>query len=90
MLRKESSRGRDRDDERGAKGKKPRREELPRKRSRFLEGVKTIDVNDHEFLRQFVTEHGKIVPARMSGASAKHQRLIKNGIRRARVMGLIA
>ncbi|MCE9613713.1 MAG: 30S ribosomal protein S18 [Lentisphaerae bacterium] len=76
--------------EREPKGRRNRREELPRKRSRFLEGVKTIDVNDFEFLRQFVTEHGKIIPSRLTGASAKHQRQIKIGIRRARVMGLIA
>lgn len=70
--------------------RRSRREEAPRKRSRFLEGVKTIDINDFDFLRQFVTEHGKIVPARLTGASAKHQREIKRGIRRAREMGLIA
>lgn len=85
MLRKERN---DRDQD--AKGKKPRRDEAPRKRSRFLEGVKDIDLNDFEFLRQFVTEHGKIVPSRLTGASAKQQRQIKQGIRRARVMGLIA
>jgi small subunit ribosomal protein S18 len=60
-----------------------------RKKIRFLEGVKEIDLNDAEFLRRFLTDHGKILPARMSGASAKHQRLIRRGIRRARVMGLL-
>ncbi len=60
-----------------------------KKRSRFLEDVTDIDINDHEFLRKFVTEHGKIIPARMTGASAKQQRQIKHGIRRARTMGLL-
>jgi small subunit ribosomal protein S18 len=60
-----------------------------RRRAPRLEGVKAIDVNDHEFLRQFVTEHGKIIPARLTGASAKQQRAIKRGIRRCRVMGLL-
>ena len=50
----------------------------------------TIDENDSEFLSQFVTEHGKIIPARLTGANAKQQRQIKRGVRRARVMGLIA
>jgi small subunit ribosomal protein S18 len=60
-----------------------------RKRSRYLDEVKVIDINDHEFLRKFVTEYGKIIPARLTGASAKQQRQIKQGIRRARNMGLI-
>lgn len=60
-----------------------------KKRSRFLEDVTEIDINDHEFLRKFVTEHGKIIPARMTGASAKQQRQIKHGVRRARTMGLL-
>ena len=60
-----------------------------RKRSRYLDDVKVIDINDHEFLRKFVTEYGKIIPARLTGASAKQQRQIKQGIRRARNMGLI-
>jgi small subunit ribosomal protein S18 len=60
-----------------------------KKMSRYLEGVKDIDINDHDFLRKFVTEHGKIIPARMTGATAKQQRQIKAGVRRARTMGLI-
>ena len=76
--------------------KKPRKktrkddEMQVKKMSRYLEGVKDIDINDHEFLRKFVTEHGKIIPARMTGATAKQQRQIKAGVRRARTMGLIA
>jgi small subunit ribosomal protein S18 len=54
-----------------------------------LEGVKEIDVNNSDFLRQFMTEHGKIVPSRLTGASAKQQRQIKHGIRRCRVVGLL-
>ena len=76
--------------ERGAARKRNRKDEGPRKRSRYLEAVKEIDVNDFEFMRQFVTEHGKVIPSRLTGASAKQQRQIKRGIRRARVMGLIA
>ncbi|MDE0839261.1 MAG: 30S ribosomal protein S18 [Kiritimatiellae bacterium] len=61
----------------------------PKRRVRQLDGVESIDTNDHEFLRQFVTEHGKIVPARITGASAKQQRGIKRGVRKLRVMGLV-
>jgi small subunit ribosomal protein S18 len=69
--------------------KRKGQEDEVKKRSRFLEGVTDIDITDHEFLRKFVTEHGKIIPARMTGASAKQQRQIKHGIRRARTMGLL-
>jgi small subunit ribosomal protein S18 len=69
--------------------KRSRRDEGPRKRSRYLESVTSIDVNDSEFMRQFVTEHGKMIPSRLSGATAKQQRQIRRGIRRARSMGLI-
>jgi small subunit ribosomal protein S18 len=61
-----------------------------RKKSRYLEGVKDIDIRDVEFLRKFMTDHGKIMPSRMTGANAKQQRLIRQGIRRARQMGLLA
>lgn len=59
------------------------------KRSRHLEGVKVIDTTDYEFLRKFLTDHGKIMPSRLTGASAKQQREIKAAVRRARAMGLL-
>jgi small subunit ribosomal protein S18 len=49
-----------------------------------------IDETDIESLRRFVTEYGKIIPARISGVTAAQQRQIKRGIRRARNMGLLA
>ena len=57
--------------------------------SRHLEGVKDIDPSNYELVQRFVTEHGKIIPARLTGASAKQQRQIKRAVRRARVMGLV-
>lgn len=63
---------------------------LARKRSRYLDGVTEIDINDHDFLRRFMTEHGKIIPARLTGVNARQQRAIKQGIRRARNIGLLA
>ena len=71
--------------------KRKRRDDnmLPRKKSRYLEGVTDIDQNNYDFLSKFLTEHGKIMPARLTGASAKQQRQIKAAVRRARVMGLL-
>jgi len=58
-------------------------------RKRMPDDVSVIDVNDPDFLRRFVTEQGKILPIRISGMTAKQQRKMKRGVRRARNMGLI-
>lgn len=57
--------------------------------AKILAGVNVVDYKDHEMLKKFMTERGKIVPARLTGASAKQQRQVKRAIRRARVMGLV-
>lgn len=57
--------------------------------AKILAGVGVVDYKDHEMLKKFMTERGKIVPARLTGASAKQQRQVKRAIRRARVMGLV-
>ena len=49
----------------------------------------TIDYKDPQALKYFVTERGKIVPRRISGSCAKHQRAITTAIKRARVMALL-
>jgi small subunit ribosomal protein S18 len=60
-----------------------------RKTSKPLEGVNEIDYKDYELLRKFMTEHGKIIPRRLTGVNAKQQRQVTRAIRRARVMGLL-
>jgi len=69
--------------------KRTRTTVLTKKRSRYLEGVVDIRLDDCEFLQKFLTDHGKIMPLRLTGATAKQQRQIKKGVRRARVMGLL-
>lgn len=49
----------------------------------------TIDYKDPQGLRYFVTDRGKIVPRRISGACAKHQRSITLAIKRARNIALL-
>ena len=61
----------------------------PRRGAKYLENVTIIDYKDHELLRKFMTERGKILPARTTGVSSLQQRQIKRAIRRARVMGLL-
>ena len=70
--------------------RRPRRDdELGRKRIRLLKADQVVDYRDYEFLRKFMTERGKIVAGRVTGANAKQQRQVKRAIRRARVMGLL-
>ncbi len=48
-----------------------------------------IDYKDPKTLRYFVTERGKIVPRRISGNCAKHQRELTLSIKRARQIALL-
>ena len=69
--------------------KKPEVMEGLRRASKHLEGVTSFDSQDHELLRKFMTERGKIMPRRVTGATAKQQRQNRSAIRRARLMGLL-
>ncbi len=62
----------------------------PKRGARYLAGVTQIDHKDHELLRKFMTERGKVMPRRLSGTTAKQQRQLRRAIGRARVMGLLA
>ena len=54
------------------------------------EGVEQIDYKDIDTLRDFVTETGKIIPARITGTNARYQRQLTTAIKRARFLALIA
>lgn len=54
------------------------------------EMVRQIDYKNADFLRQFLTERGKILAARISGTSARYQRMLAREIRKARSMGLLS
>ena len=49
-----------------------------------------IDVNDVATLKYYITDYGKILPARITGITAAQQRQIRQGVKRARNMGLMA
>jgi small subunit ribosomal protein S18 len=49
-----------------------------------------IDYKDVQTLRAFLTQRGKILPSRMSGTCAKHQRALSNAIQRARNIALLS
>ena len=48
-----------------------------------------IDYKDPKSLKYFTTERGKIIPRRISGACAKHQRALTHAIKRARTIALL-
>jgi small subunit ribosomal protein S18 len=54
-----------------------------------IEVPEYIDWKDVKFLEQFIPERGKIMPRRISGVSAREQRLIARAIKRARIMALL-
>lgn len=52
-------------------------------------GVKEIDYKDIDTLQKFITERGKILPRRITGVSAFHQKRLALSIKRARMMALL-
>lgn len=63
----------------------------PRKRvcGFCIDKVEAIDYKEFNKLKKFVTERGKILPRRISGNCAKHQRQLTVAIKRARHMALL-
>jgi len=74
----------------GNNNRKPRQRRSRRKVCAFcVDKCDYIDYKDLPRLRKFVTERGKIMPKRMSGTCAKHQRSLAMAIKRARVVALL-
>jgi small subunit ribosomal protein S18 len=62
------------------------------KHCRFTSGevpVEAIDYKNATFLRNFLTERGKIISSRISGNAARYQRLVAREIKKARAMALL-
>jgi len=63
------------------------------RRKRFCkftaDGIDTVDYKDLELLKGYVSESGKIVPARITGTKAKYQRQLTQAIKRARFLALM-
>jgi small subunit ribosomal protein S18 len=51
--------------------------------------IEKIDFKDTDLLKRFITERGKILPRRVTGTSAKYQRMLAVAIKRARHMALL-
>jgi small subunit ribosomal protein S18 len=51
--------------------------------------IRVVDYKDDKLLSRFLTERGKILPRRLTGVSARHQRQLATAIRRARYLALL-
>ena len=67
------------------KGRRPRRKVC----AFCVDKVEQIDYKEAAKLRRFITERGKILPRRISGNCAKHQRQVTIAIKRARNIALL-
>ncbi len=79
---------------RGAKSKtaakkKKKRSQSPKVCRLTVDRVVYIDYKDVGLLKHYVTERGKIIPRRITGATAKHQRMLTRAIKLARQAALL-
>ena len=51
--------------------------------------MRVVDFKDERTLSRFLSERGKILPSRLSGTCARHQRQLSTAIKRARVLALL-
>ncbi len=74
---------------RGSKGEKSYRR--PRKKvcNFCVDRVEEIDYKDVDKLKKYVSDKGKILPRRVTGTCAKHQRKVTEAIKRARTIALL-
>ncbi len=60
-----------------------------RKKVCYMCTGKDINYKDVDILKKYINERGKILPRRVTGACAKHQRYIAGEIKKARIIGLL-
>jgi len=67
-----------------------RRKQYPRRKvCRFCQEKSQVNYKDVRTLCFYISEHAKILPRRMTGTCAKHQRLLAKEIKKARIMALL-
>ncbi len=67
------------------RGRKPKKKIC----SYCVDKIELIDYKQYDKLKRFITERGKILPRRISGNCARHQRQLTRAIKRARIMALL-
>ena len=51
--------------------------------------IRYVDYKDDRLLSRFITETGKVLPSRLTGATARHQRQLAKAIKKARFLALL-
>lgn len=54
-----------------------------------LAKIETLTFKDVELLKSFVSERGRVLPRRMTGVSAKQQRMLSRAVKQARTLALL-
>lgn len=71
----------------------PRRKQNVRRRKKVCafcgENVQPVDYKDVNTLKKYISERGKILPRRVTGTCAKHQRAVTTAVKRARHVALL-
>ncbi len=67
------------------RGRKPKKKIC----SFCVDKIESVDYKQYEKLKRFVTERGKVLPRRISGNCARHQRQLTRAIKKARIMALL-
>jgi len=75
--------------DRGSVSERPQRKFYRRKVCKVCTGKAYVNYKDSDSLRRFTTERGKILPRRITGTCAKHQRVLSREIKRARSLALL-
>ena len=92
FYKRDSYNNRDSYNKRDSYGKRDsynKREVYRKDRCRICREKQKIDYKDVEFLRQFITEGGKLISRLRTGNCAKHQRLISRAVKRARTLAFV-
>ncbi|MDW7739227.1 MAG: 30S ribosomal protein S18 [Bacillota bacterium] len=67
------------------RGRKPKKKIC----SFCVDKIESVDYKQYEKLKRFITERGKVLPRRISGNCARHQRQLTRAIKRSRIMALL-
>ena len=68
---------------------RPQRGESRRRKFQLPDKDLVLDYKNPQMLKNFLTDRGKIIPARISGLSARQQRQLTQAIKRARMLALL-
>ncbi|MDA3956627.1 MAG: 30S ribosomal protein S18 [Oceanispirochaeta sp.] len=75
--------------DRGSGSRPPRRTFYKKKVCKFCKNGLEVDYKKPDSLRRFITERGKILPRRITGTCAKHQRMLTTEVKRSRALALL-